>query len=93
MRLSKEMIKLVSNKLARSLLEEELIIFTEESSKLEELLKNIITDDLRVEDKLNEEVKNIMASYEKEIDRGNVDYREIFTMIKKKLVRERDLVL
>ena len=93
MRLSKEMIKLVSNKLACSLLEEELIIFTEESSKLEEFLNNIITDDLRVEDRLNEEVKNIMDSYSKEIDRGNVDYREIFTMIKKKLIRERDLVL
>ena len=93
MRLSKEMIKLVSNKLARSLLEEELIIFTEEASKLEEFLNNIITNDLRVEDRLNEEVKDIMASYSKEIDRGNVDYREIFTMIKRKLVRERDLVL
>jgi len=93
MRLSKEMIKIVSNKLARSLLEEELIIFTEETSKLEEFLNNIITDDLRVEDRLNEEVKNIMDSYSKEIDRGNVDYREIFTMIKRKLVRERDLVL
>ncbi len=93
MRLNKEMIKLVSNKLARSLLEEELIIFTEESSKLEEFLNNIITEDLRVEDRLNEEVKNIMASYATEIDRGNVDYREIFTMIKKKLIRERDLVL
>jgi hypothetical protein len=87
------MIKIVSNKLARSLLEEELIIFTEETSKLEEFLNNIITDDLRVEDRLNEEVKNIMDSYSKEIDRGNVDYREIFTMIKRKLVRERDLVL
>ena len=93
MRLSKEMITIVSNKLVRSLLKEELIIFTEDSSKLEECLNNIITDDLKVEDRLNEEVKNIMASYATEIDRGNVDYREIFTMIKKKLIRKRDLVL
>lgn len=93
MRLTKEMIKLVSSKLTKSLLDEEFIIFTEESSKLEEIINNIISEDLKIEDKLNEEVKQIMASHANEMDRGNVQYGTLFQMIKKKLVRERGIVL
>ncbi len=93
MRLKKEMIKLISSKLVNGLLDEEMIIFTEESSKLEELISRIITDDLRVEDRLNEEVKKIIESHSSKIDSRNLDYRAVFQMIKKKLVRERNLVL
>ncbi len=93
MRLKKEMIKLISSKLVNSLLDEEMIIFTEESSKLEELISRIITDDLRVEDRLNEEVRKIIESHSGKIDSRNLDYRAVFQMIKKKLVRERNLVL
>lgn len=87
------MVKLVSSRLTKSLLDEEFIIFTEELSKLEEIINRIITEDLMVEDRLNEEVKKIMASYANEIDRGNVQYGTMFQMIKKKLARERDLIL
>ena len=46
-----------------------------------------------IEDKLDEEVKKIITSHANEMDTGNVDHRRMFQMIKKKLVRERDLVL
>lgn len=93
LRITKEMVKLISKKLVNSLLDEKIIIFTEEPSRLEEIIDHIITDDLMVEDRLNEEVKTIIASHENEMDSGNVDYGRMFQMIKKKLVRERNLIL
>ncbi len=93
MRLKKEMIALVTDKLTSSLLDEEFIIFTEDSSKLKEIISDIIIEDLMVEDKLDDEVKKIIASHANEMNSGNVDHRRMFQMIKKKLVRERDLVL
>ncbi len=93
MRLKKEMIALITDKLTSSLLDEEFIIFTEDSSKLKEIISNIIIEDLMLEDRLDEEVKKIIASHTNEMDSGNVDHRRMFQMIKKKLVRERDLVL
>ena len=93
MRLKKEMIQLIVDKLTSSLLEEEFIIFTEDTSELKEIINDIIVEDLMVEDKLDAEVKKIIESHASEMDSGNVDHRRMFQMIKKKLVRERDLVL
>tara|TARA_Y100000031_G_scaffold149360_1_gene187076 strand:+ start:358 stop:639 length:282 start_codon:yes stop_codon:yes gene_type:complete len=93
MRLKKEMIQLIVDKLTSSLLEEEFIIFTEGTSELKEIINDIIVEDLMVEDKLDAEVKKIIESHASEMDSGNVDHRRMFQMIKKKLVRERDLVL
>lgn len=93
MRLKKEMIQLLVDKLTSSLLEEEFIIFTEDTSKLKEIINDIIVEDLGIEDKLDEEVNGIIESHSKEMDSGDVDHRRMFQMIKKKLIRERNLVL
>jgi hypothetical protein len=46
-----------------------------------------------VEDQLNDEVREILASHAEEMRRTNVEYREMFKMIKKKLARERKIIL
>ena len=56
-------------------------------------IEKIILDDLQVEDRLNAEVKEILKGYEREMEKGEVDYQKMFQMIKKQLVKERDLVL
>ncbi len=60
---------------------------------LVELLDRAVTEELSLEDRLNAEVRALMKSYEAEIERGHVDYQKMFTMIKKKLVQERGLIL
>ena len=62
-------------------------------SGLVEVLNRAITDELSVEDRLNAEIRQLMKTYETEIERGQVDYQKMFTMIKKKLVQERELIL
>lgn len=93
MRLKKEMIKLISSKMVNSLLKEEFIIFTENPSKLEEIINSIITEDLMVEDKLNQEVKKIIDSHANEAEYRNLDHGRMFQMVKRTLVRERNLIL
>lgn len=60
---------------------------------LVEALDHAITEELSVEDRLNAEIRTLMKTYTAEIERGNVDYQKMFTMIKKKLVAERGLIL
>jgi hypothetical protein len=57
------------------------------------LVEKAIAEDLSVEDRLNEEVKQILKTYEREIEQGRADYKTMFDLVKKKLVRERGLVL
>jgi hypothetical protein len=60
---------------------------------LVEVLDRAVTEELSLEDRLNAEVRALMKNYEAEIERGHVDYQKMFTMIKKKLVQERGLIL
>jgi hypothetical protein len=56
-------------------------------------VNRLITADLMVEDRLNEEVKDLLRAHTVEIERGNIDYARMFTMVKRKLVQERGLIL
>jgi hypothetical protein len=46
-----------------------------------------------VEDRLNEEVKDLLPAHTYDNERGNIDYARMFTMVKRKLVQERGLIL
>ena len=39
------------------------------------------------------DVEKILEGYKREIDRGQVDYHQMFLMVKKKLARERGIIL
>ena len=56
-------------------------------------LIDIMTEELLEEDRLNEEVREILTEHAEEMRRTNVEYREMFKMIKKKLARERKIIL
>jgi hypothetical protein len=68
-------------------------IEADDPGKLREQFMHIITDELQVEDKLNDEVREILSQHAEEMRRTNVEYREMFKMIKKKLARERKIIL
>ncbi len=63
--------------------EKELLSATEE----------LLLDELMVEDRLNEEVREILREHAPEIEQNRLDYRRLFELTKKRLVRERNLVL
>lgn len=93
MRIKKEMVEYVANKLAKSLLDEEFILFDGSREELSRVLRMVIIKDLSVEDRLNEEVKEIIRTHHDLLDKGETDYGRVFQMVKSKLVRERSLIL
>lgn len=94
MRLRKEMIERISGKIVGRLEKRELIELLEApANMLQAKLARAIEEDLMIEDRLNEEVKEILRDHQDEMDQDNIDYSRLFSLIKTKLARERNLVL
>lgn len=93
MRLRKEMIERISSKVVERLLRREIIEISGSEEALCSRMASIIEEDLLVEDRLNDEVKDILRDHQDDMDKDNVDYSRMFTMVKTKLARERNLVL
>ena len=56
-------------------------------------LESAITTELLVEDRLNEDVREMLKQFEREFAEGRADYQRMFSMVKKKLINERGIVL
>ena len=56
-------------------------------------LEAAITTELQVEDRLNAEVREMLKQFDQEFAAGRADYQKMFSMVKKKLIKERDIVL
>ncbi|PIQ97793.1 MAG: hypothetical protein COV67_02185 [Nitrospinae bacterium CG11_big_fil_rev_8_21_14_0_20_56_8] len=93
MRLSKELIEKISQKIVSRLIEKDMLVWDEAPEKLIGILNHIITEDLMVEDRLNEEVKLLLETRTKDYERNMMDYGRVFQLVKSKLVRERGLIL
>ena len=56
-------------------------------------LARIITEELHVEDRLNEEVREVLSQHSSELERSDVTYTEMFKMLKRKMAREKGIIL
>jgi hypothetical protein len=93
MRIQKELIDRIANKVASALIQGDFLIWEDRPEKLEAIVNDVITEDLMVEDQLNEEVRLLIESRTKEYERVMMDYGRVFQMVKTKLARERGLIL
>jgi uncharacterized protein len=93
MRLSKERVRHMAESLTGCLQQEGHLELIGERKGLVEVLEQVITSELSVEDRVNAEVRQLLKAYEEQIDRGQVDYQKMFQMVKQKLVRERGIIL
>jgi hypothetical protein len=93
MRLRREMIQYLVEAIARDLSATGCIQMLGDREKVEELVREVITEDLQVEDRLNDEVKELLRAFSNEFNKGEADYYKMFTMVKRKLVQERGLIL
>ena len=92
MRLKKEFVEKIAEKIVASLIEKGEIIWEAPVEELEAIIADVIVDDLMVEDRLNEEVKMMLESNTDEYDRRMMDYGRAFQLVKSKLARERGLI-
>jgi hypothetical protein len=87
------MIHYLAQAIARDLRAKGYVQMPADREKVEDLIREVITEDLQVEDRLNDEVKGLLRAFSNEFNRGEADYQKMFTMVKRKLVQERGLIL
>jgi hypothetical protein len=92
MRLTSDEIEFISRKVVKTLVAEGKLELDSQSRVVEAVAK-VITDELMVEDRLNEEVREVLIQHASEMERSNVTYTEMFKMLKKKMAREKGIVL
>ena len=56
-------------------------------------MRQVIADELRVEDRLNDEVRKLRREHRDRIRRPDVEYHEMFKVIKARLAKEREIIL
>jgi hypothetical protein len=67
-----------------------------ESKGIENLtqqVRQVMADEVTIEDRMNEEVREILSRYSEEMRRTGVSYQEMFKKVKGQLARERKLIL
>jgi hypothetical protein len=69
------------------------MIETKSVEKLTTQVRQVMADEITVEDRINEEVREILAKYSDEMKRTGVSYQEMFKKVKGQLARERKLIL
>jgi uncharacterized protein len=92
MRLTRDQIGQISQRIVRGLLKDEQIAADHPEAVIDAIVA-VFTEDLAAEDRLNEEVRGILTNYADEISRGMVNYQEIFRKVKAKLARDRKMII
>ena len=92
MRLTSDEIEFISRKIVKTLSFEGKLQM-DSDARVVEAIGKVITEELMVEDKLNEEVREVLIQHASEMERTNVTYTEMFKMVKKKLAREKGIIL
>ena len=92
MRLAADEIEYIARKVVKTLVAEGKLELDSESRVVEGVAR-VITDELMLEDRLNEEVREVLIQHASEMERSNITYTEMFKMLKKKMAREKGIVL
>lgn len=69
------------------------MIETKNAEDLNQRVRQVMTDEIGIEDRLNEEVREILSKYSDEMRRTGVQYQEMYKKVKGQLARERKLIL
>ena len=92
MRLSPNEVEYFSRKIIKTLEATGKIEVDDEAAVMEGVA-SVITEELRKEDRLNEEVRDVLVEHSDEMSRSNITYNEMFKMVKRRLAKEKGLVL
>ncbi len=92
MALRTELVDLLAEKISDGLVERELIELPDDFS-VKEALFEVLNTEVTLEERLNEEVRTVLNEYGNQMRDSGASYQEMFKLIKKKLVRERKIIL
>lgn len=92
MRLRTDEIEYIARKVVKTLVSAGKLEVDDEA-RIVEMLGRVITEELALEDKLNEEVREVLVQHSAEMQRSNITYTEMFKMVKRKMAREKGIIL
>ncbi len=92
MRLTQNEIEYIARKIVKVLVAEGKLEVDAEAPVVEGIARGI-TDELMQEDRLNEEVREVLMQHASEMTRSDITYTEMFKMVKRKLAKEKGIVL
>ena len=92
MRLTSDEVEFISRKVVKTLVAEGKLEIDSEPRVVGAIVK-VLTEELAVEDRLNEEVREVLLQHASEMERSNITYTEMFKMLKKKMAREKGIIL
>jgi hypothetical protein len=69
------------------------MIETKDVENLTQHVRQVMSEEVTIEDRLNEEVREILSRYSEEMRRSGVSYQEMYKKVKGQLARERKLIL
>lgn len=92
MALRNEFVEYLTEKVIEALTEGDFIEVPENFS-IKETLFEAVNDEVTVEDRINDEVRQLLNEYGNQMRASGASYQETFKLIKRKLVRERKLVI
>ena len=92
MALRTEIVDLLAEKISDGLVEREMIELPDDFS-IKEALFEVLNTEVTLEERLNDEVRTLLNEYGNQMRDSGASYQEMFKLIKKKLVRERKIIL
>ena len=69
------------------------MIETKDAENLAQQVRQVMADEVTVEDRLNEEAREILSRYSEEMRRTGASYQEMYKKVKSQLARERKFIL
>src|SRR5271155_1837530 len=69
------------------------MIETKNAEDLSQRVRQVMAEEVGIEDRVNEEVREILAKYSDEMRNTGVSYQDMFKKVKGQLARERKLIL
>lgn len=93
MRIPRSWVRPMAKRIIEDLIKRAYISPRISEEELIEMTHDVLLDELMVEDRLNEEVREILKKYESEIEGKRLDYKTLFDLTKRKLVKERNIIL
>jgi uncharacterized protein len=69
------------------------MIETKSAGDLAQRVRQVMAEEIGIEERLNEEVREILAKYSDEMRNTGVSYQDMYKKVKGQLARERKLIL
>jgi hypothetical protein len=93
MRVPKGWVPVIASEIVEELINKDMVKIQLTEDQLKAVMEELIMEELMVEDRINDEVREMLKQFDSEIEKGHLDYRKLFDMTKKKLIRERNIII